>query len=730
MADTAIMEGGTIAVGDTATPNTLTFLSTKFLPAQVANAVAHGLNPTVYASEALGLALAGTTGFNTNFGDLNQTQFLQAVANATGVNPTAISGFLANWIVFYTANPPAGLTITQAAFGATFGDAIGVALLNSTSANLLTVISTNTAANNFSPNTVAGLIANALIDTAEGKYTIGTSLGALPAHQPLQGEATQGGTVINLTTGVDNVPLDQSNSTVNGLMGGAGQTWTPGDTITAAVGTTGQIFNLTGTATTGTAIDVTSVGPGNTVSGVQSVNISAAGQTVQGDFTAAGPEGAWAGLTLLTVSSGGSSAGADLLTVAPTTAIQLADTLVATTSNPLIVNGSSTTKITENNGSFGNGGITVNGGTGTTSVAITQTEAAAGNDGVVKVMDVNGDSATSAGTITKVTLDGLSHFADFLTGPNMIIDNALTNLTINHSESSSKVGLAIIDNLTTPTATMLALNLGADGVNAAGAAGSQLVIADVNAEYSTIHLTLGAQNSFVNIIDNGLTTLDTLNAGTGALVGAPGDPSIINSKVAAAVNFDFSGLNGANDIAVNRLVTNNADVYTLGNFGTNVGVTSTEQQLEIQNDNPANTGTIKFGSGAYLITDAPHPSGTHSYIQTSANGAGLANVGTASQWAIIVNLHGGPNSDTLTFTGDSVQTFVNSGPVASIASGIAGALTTSAHTVSEFEFNGNTFIFDHADGSALLTAADAMVQLVGIHPIAAVSAAHAVTFTV
>ena len=273
MADTAIIEGGTIPVGDTATPNTLTFLSTQFLPAQVANAVAHGLNPTVYASEALGLALAGTTGFNTNFGNLSQTQFLQAVANATGVNPTAISGFLANWIAFYTANPPAGLSVTQAAFGATFGDAIGVALLNLTSANLQTVISTNTAANNFSPNTIAGLVANALIDNAEGKYATGTSLGALPAHQPLQGEATQGGTVVNLTTGVDHVPLDQSNSTVNGSLGGAGQTWTPGDTITAAVGTTGQVFNLTGTATTGSAIDVTSVGPGNTVSGVQTVNI-------------------------------------------------------------------------------------------------------------------------------------------------------------------------------------------------------------------------------------------------------------------------------------------------------------------------------------------------------------------------------------------------------------------------------------------------------------------------
>ena len=228
MADTAIMEGGTIAVGNTTTPNTLTFLTTQFLPAQVANAVAHNLNPTVYAAEALGLALSGTAGFITNFGGLNTTQFVQAVANATGVNSNAITGFLQFWITFYAANPPPGGMPMQAAYGATFGDAIGVALLNSTSANLQTVISTNTAANNFSPNTVAGLVANALIDNAEGKYATGTSLGALPAHQPLQGEATQGGTVVTLTTGVDTVPLDQSNSTVNGSLGGAGQSGRPG----------------------------------------------------------------------------------------------------------------------------------------------------------------------------------------------------------------------------------------------------------------------------------------------------------------------------------------------------------------------------------------------------------------------------------------------------------------------------------------------------------------------
>lgn len=733
MAVTAIGEGGSIAVGNTTTPNTLTFLSTQFLPAQVAAAIANNFNPTVYASEALGLAIASTTGFQTTFGGLSTAAFVQAVATATGVNAAAIQAFVQNWINFYSgagSGAHAGLTVQQAAFGAALGDSVGVALLNPTAANLQTVISTTPGVNPFSPNTVAGLVANALIDNAEGKYTTGVALGALPVHQPLQGEGISGGTVVNLTTGVDTVVLDQSNSTVNGTLGGAGQTWTPGDTITAAVGTTGQVFNLTGIAAAGSVINVTSVGPGNTVSGVRTANVSAAGQAVQGDFTATGPEGAWNGLTLLAVTSGGSAAGVDLLTVAATTAVQLTDTLVSTTTNPLTVNGSLTTTITENNGTFINGGITVNGGSGTTTVSITQTEAVAGNDGIVKIVDANGASTTAAGTITKITLDGLSHFADFTTGPNMIIDNALTDLTVNHSDLLGPVGLVIANNLTTPTATTLKLSLGADGVNAAGAAVNPLVIADVKNEYSTIHLTLGAQNSFANIIDNGLITLDTPTAGTGALVGMPGLPSFINSSVAAAVNFDFSGLNGANNIDVNRLNTNNADVYTLGNFGTNLGTPATEQQLTIENTNPANTDTIKFGSGAYLITDELHPAGTHSYVQTAANGAGLANLSTASQWAMIVNLHGAPNSDSLTFAKDNVQTFVNSGAAPSIAMGIANALTTAAHTASEFEVGGNTFIFDHADNSASLTAADAMVQLVGIHPIAAVSAANAITFTV
>jgi hypothetical protein len=154
----------------------LTKLATQFLPPQVVNAVAHSFNPTVYAAEALGLALSGGNGtsnaFATNFGSLSVSAFAQAVAAATGVNANAIQGFVTNWINFYTANPAAigGLSVTLASYGAAFGDAVGAALLNPTATNL------------------QALVPNALIDSAEGSYVVGTPLGAQPTHASLQGE--------------------------------------------------------------------------------------------------------------------------------------------------------------------------------------------------------------------------------------------------------------------------------------------------------------------------------------------------------------------------------------------------------------------------------------------------------------------------------------------------------------------------------------------------------------
>jgi hypothetical protein len=118
-------------------------------------------------------------------------------------------------------------------------------------------------------------------------------------------------------------------------------------------------------------------------------------------------------------------------------------------------------------------------------------------------------------------------------------------------------------------------------------------------------------------------------------------------------------------------------------------------------------------------------------VQTAANGAAVANLlQTGDQWAIINNMHGGSNSDTLTFKTDNVQMFVNLGEQVEIAEGIDNALlNTHAHTVIEFTISKVTYIVDHADDSFALTAADAMVELTGIHPIAAISAAHEITFS-
>jgi peptidase M10/serralysin-like protein/matrixin len=194
MADFAVMTGVTDTVEH------LTAIATQFLPAQIAG---KSFDPTVFAAEAYGSALSTNAAFNANFVTpfANNTEgFVSSVVGATSVSAVAIRQFVNNWTAFFTDHPEAlqGRTVTQAAYGAAIGDAIGVALQTPTAANLATVFST-TANNGFSPNTVAGLVANALIDNAEGLYTPGVSLRALPQHVLLQGEFHGGVEQISLT---------------------------------------------------------------------------------------------------------------------------------------------------------------------------------------------------------------------------------------------------------------------------------------------------------------------------------------------------------------------------------------------------------------------------------------------------------------------------------------------------------------------------------------------------
>jgi hypothetical protein len=188
----------------------VTALATQFLPPQVANALKNGLDPQVYATEALGLVFAfgnenhpPSTAFADNFGPSNPSMpntsagdaaFASAISNiifGSGANahtPDAIAGFVANWKAFYSSNGIPGIptpTATQvdvAARGAAWGDAMGVALGNS-----------------LGP--WGGLTTNFLEDAAQGTAVYSASLSSQPAHAPFQGasSATSSADAIQLT---------------------------------------------------------------------------------------------------------------------------------------------------------------------------------------------------------------------------------------------------------------------------------------------------------------------------------------------------------------------------------------------------------------------------------------------------------------------------------------------------------------------------------------------------
>ena len=179
------------AVGTTAE---ITQLVTQFLPAQVANAVAHGFNPQVYASEALGLAFAfgnesGSIAFANNFGPSNATMpnstagdeaFAIAATSAifgSGATTNLVNvldGFVANWKAFYSSHGIPGIShasstqIDLAARGAAWGDVVGVAL-----------------ANDLGP--LNGQTINFLEDAAQGSAVYGMSLVGQPLHNVFQG---------------------------------------------------------------------------------------------------------------------------------------------------------------------------------------------------------------------------------------------------------------------------------------------------------------------------------------------------------------------------------------------------------------------------------------------------------------------------------------------------------------------------------------------------------------
>jgi hypothetical protein len=176
------------ATGTAAEINSLT---ANFLPAQIANATQWGLNPQVYACEALGLAFAfgnetGSTAFANNFGPSNSAMPNSTAGDAAfaaAASSTIFDGastanlvsvmqqFVSNWKAFYTsAGIPGNATPTAeqidlAARGAAWGDMVGVALVN-----------------DIGP--LNAQVMNFVDDIAQGTAVYGASLVGQPIHQP------------------------------------------------------------------------------------------------------------------------------------------------------------------------------------------------------------------------------------------------------------------------------------------------------------------------------------------------------------------------------------------------------------------------------------------------------------------------------------------------------------------------------------------------------------------
>jgi hypothetical protein len=483
MATVSLMEGGTPTAGKllspTSTANEFQHLIVDYLPAQQAFAVANGLNITLYNAEVIGLGIgAGGDGtqnnFLKNFGSptLTLSQFESTLSGQTNVSLAAIDAQYQFFLKLYGAAPanlPHGYPNADAAARAvTFGFAVGTDLANPTLNP--TLISQIENAKVLNAETINGDVSGA------AGYQNNVALGLQPTALPLQGTIFTN-TNVFLTTGVDNATqgfslnasgtpslngfvAKVSNTTFNATFGGTGATWTAGDQVTAAAGTTGQVFNITGNGPIGN-INVTNL-PTNKVSGIETVNINAnifAGalntESVTGDFTSTGPMGDWVGLLTLNVNSGDNVVGgADNLKVDDTTAVNVVDTTLGTNvGQTLTVTGGSVITIAENNFGENEGGITVNGGAGTTSVSITQTELFSGDHGTVTITDA-GFATKAAGTITTVVLDGLT--TEFMGPANIINDNALATLTVAHSDDAFS-GKTLSDFVTVPASPILTM---------------------------------------------------------------------------------------------------------------------------------------------------------------------------------------------------------------------------------------------------------------------------------
>jgi S-layer protein len=390
---------------------------------------------------------------------------------------------------------------------------------------------------------------------------------------------TPAGQTFTLTAGIDTFTGGAGNDTFNSsvvgglsaldnLNGGDGaNTLTVSDTSNIAVSSTTKVANIqTATLSSGGTVG----GDLSSWTGLTNLTVSEVGGNATGlkaattaavtvtDAAQAGGDITVNGGSSVTVTSTGATANGDIIvgtTTAPTGAVVISRaTTGAVTAGVIAVAGGTTVSITQTasnavNTTQTNGTVSVTGGDSTTSVTVNNTAAATASATVsginvnsVAITDVNGASATKAGTITSITVSGYSTLG--------ISDNALKTLSV-----ANGTGNIIIDNsgLTTPTNKTLGLTVN-------GLTGGTLDDADI---YTTLNVTTtGANSTLANITTGAATALTvagtkgltlTSTAGLTALktVTVSGSAGITADLSAATVtSVDTSATTGASKVTI------------------------------------------------------------------------------------------------------------------------------------------------------------------------------------
>ena len=504
--------------------------------------------------------------------------------------------------------------------------------------------------------------------TSGGYFTDGQSVisiataAAVPTGTTYTLPATPGYTISNPTTNNNTIYSYNPSST-------SGMTAQPFDTINMG-NTTGNVMDVYDTNSGEAIVNLNNF---SSVSGVQTLNYYSSTDLQQNSSSANSANiSSWTGLA--TANFHLSAVDESLyITAGSTTAVNLTDTI--STASDSTITGGSTVTINENNvANNSSSSITVNGVSGTASVSVTQTGVT--NDAKVTIIDVNHSSASIAGTITSVTLDGLNG----TTTSAAIKDNALGSLTVNNVSHASTV--TITSDLTTQTVTTLNLSLNNDT--------AAVTVDDANSKYTALDITTGAKASSATLEMAGVTK-ETV---TGSSVLTQVDTtmtdlaSIIIEGNAGFTSTDLGTLTNLTTVTANTTGITDVALTSSGattQYATFTGLGSGQDIVSIYSDA---TKAITGGTAAnneIVLTNVSASTYTHTHTFANVSGFSIAGIDALLTANATYDVSGGSSSILSGINTVDVMTDVAHGYTATfeVATGTALQIDASNNTASD-----------------------------------------------